>query len=118
MGAGLSCINTVEGRLGNCDFGLSEKSKIQFNGAWLRKELLSELTKHRAVDLVMNEVLIFMQTLKGCAAASENKLRLVDRSCSCLLLLTPFTVQTAVDGVLNDKNDLLILFVFKAISFK
>ena len=83
MGAALSCINTVEGRLGNCDFGLSEKSKIQFNGAWLRKELLSELTKHRAVDLVMNEVLIFVQTLKGCCEVSENKqLETVERSCN------------------------------------
>ena len=59
----------------------------------------------------MNEVLVFVQTLKGCAA-SENNQGPVDRGCnwcrinSCLLLLTPFTVQTAADGVLNNDKDL------------
>ena len=64
----------------------------------------------------MNEVLIFMQTLKGCAVytvhtvqqhlkisrARRQELQLVQDQ----QLLATFTVQTAADGVLNNDKDL------------
>ena len=60
----------------------------------------------------MNEMLIFVETLKGCGAASENKelggcrkeLQLLHSINSCFLLLTPFSLQTAVDGAAEDND--------------
>ena len=61
------CSRDHEGQLRHCNFGLG-KTKKWYSGTGLWKELLTDLTKHRAVDLA-----IFVQTLKGWCAVSETK---------------------------------------------